>query len=141
MEELQINWMAFATAVVAQMIVGYLWFHPAVMGKIWARSLGKTYEDLTPKNPAVTYGIAFLLTLLFTMFLVANVTGPGQEDLKFHTFQHGIVHAITLALMILLPVFGTPALFEKRDWRWVLVHVGYWFCRIGVAAGILSYWR
>ena len=33
MEEMQINWMAFATAVVAQMIVGYLWFHPAVMGK------------------------------------------------------------------------------------------------------------
>ena len=75
------------------------------------------------------------------MFLVNNVTGLGNEDLKFHTFKHGIFHAIILTLMIMLPVFGTPALFEKRDWRWVMVHVGYWFCRIGAAAGILSYWR
>jgi hypothetical protein len=69
------------------------------------------------------------------------VTGPGQEDVKFHTFQHGVAHAILLSIMVMLPVFGTPALYEKRSWSWTLCHVGYWFVRMAVAGGILSLWR
>ena len=145
MEEMNINWLAFAVAVVAQMVVGYLWFHPSVMGKVWAKANGIDIKDMKPKNAGVTYGITILLTLFFTMWLTINVTGPGQDVApdghSFHTFQHGLGHAILITFFIMIPVFGTPALFEKRGWGWFIVHVGYWFLRMAVAFGILSAWR
>lgn len=142
---MEMNWLAFAAAVVAQIVIAYLWFHPSVMGKIYAKSRGITVDELAPKNPAVTYGVTILLTLLYTLFIASWVTGPGQDIApdghSYHTFQHGLVHAIVFLLMVLAPVLGTPAMFEKRGWNWVFVQLGYWFVRTIAAAGILSMWR
>ncbi len=135
------NWAAYAVAVVAQMVIGFIWFHPSVMGKMWAKANGISIDDMKPSNPGMTYGLTILYTLLFTMFLTVNVLGPGQEDVKYHTFQHGVAHAVALTLMIMIPVIGTPMLYEKRSWGWFIVHVGYWFLRMAVAMGILSLWR
>jgi hypothetical protein len=138
---MEINWIAYAVAVVAQMVIGFLWFHPAVMGKMWARANGVTVEEMKPTNPGLTYGLTILYTLVFTFWLAINVTGPGQEDLKYHTFQHGIAHATFLTIMVIIPVIGTPALYEKKKFGWMVVQVGYWFIRMAVAQGILSLWR
>jgi Protein of unknown function (DUF1761) len=140
--EMHINWLAYAAAVAAQMVIGYLWFHPAVLGRTWAKANGQSYEDMMKsQNMGITLGVTIVLTLLFTFWLNLNVTGAGQEDPRFYTFQHGIGHAVALTLFVMLPVFGTPGMFEKRGWGWVLLHTGYWFCRMVVAAGILSLWR
>jgi Protein of unknown function (DUF1761) len=143
--DMDFNWAAYGVAVLAQMIIGFIWFHPAVMGKMWAASTGMTLEDMKPKNPALTYGLTTLYTLLITMFMMVNVVGPGQdatpEGHSFHTFQHGAFHAIILTIMVVIPMIGTPALFEKKGFKYMLVQVGYWFVRMAVAMGILSVWR
>lgn len=143
--EMHINWAAFAVAVVAQMLVGMIWFNPKVMGKTWARVNGLDVNNMMPEKPGLTYGITFILTIMFTFWLMINVTGPGQDTApdghSFHTFQHGLAHAALLSIMVMLPVFGAPGLFEKRGWGWILVHTGYWFFRMAVGAGILSAWR
>ncbi len=145
MEEMHINWAAYGLAVVAQIIIGYIWFHPSVMGKMWAKANGIEIKDIMPKNPGMAYGLSILLTLFFTMFMVTNVTGPGQDTApdghSYHTFQHGIAHAIVMTLMIIVPIFGTLALFTKKNWAWFIVQTGYWFLRMFVAFGILSAWR
>jgi hypothetical protein len=141
MEDMQINWLAYAVAVVAQIVIGFLWFHPSVMGKTWAKANGITIEDMKPSNPGMTYGLTILYTLIFTFWLLINVTGPGQEDIQYHTFKHGLGHAALLTGFVILPVIGTPGLFEKKSKAWVFVHVGYWFLRMAVAQGILSMWR
>ena len=142
---MNINWAAFAVAVMAQMVVGYIWFHPAVMGKMWAKANGFDINDSKPKNMGMTVGVTLLLTVFFTLFLMVNVAGPGQDVApdghSYITFQHGVAHAAILSIMVMLPVFATPALYEKKGWNYVLVHVGYWFCRMAVGAGILSAWR
>jgi len=145
MEEMKMNWVAYAVAVVAQMIIGYLWFHPAVMGKRWAQANGKTIDEMKPKNPGMVYGLTILYTVLNTMFLMINVTGPGQDTApdghSYHTFQHGIVHAVIFMILVVLPVIGSPALHEGKSKGWMLVQMGYWFVRLIVAFGILSLWR
>jgi hypothetical protein len=141
MQEFHMNWGAFAVAVIAQIIIGYLWFHPSVLGRTWARANGIAIEEMKPKNPGVVYVLTILYTLLITFWLAINVAGPGQEEEKYHTFQHGIGHAIGLTIMVILPVIGTPGLYEKKSAAWTLVHVGYWFVRMAVAQGILSLWR
>jgi hypothetical protein len=145
MEQMHMNWAAYAVAVVAQMIFGYLWFHPSVMGKMWAKANGVNVEDMKPKNPAMVYGLTILYTLIFTFWLMINVTGPGQDTHpdghSFHTFQHGVSHAILLTIMVIIPVLGTPALFEGKKTGWMVVQVGYWFIRMAIAQGIISLWR
>lgn len=134
-----INWMAFALAVIAQMFIGFIWYHPAVMGKTYAKSLGISYENMKPNNPGLAYGLMIVFTLFFTFFMHTNVTGHGHEDVKYHTFQHGFAHAGFLGLLVLIPILGTLANFENRGWGWFLTHLGHWVLRIGVAGGILSY--
>ena len=141
MEQMHLNWIAYAVAVIVQMMIGYIWFHPSVMGKMWVQACGKSIDEIRPKKPGMTYGLTIVYTLLNTLFLMLNVVGPGQEDVKFHTFQHGLFHAVLFTLMVTLPVLGTPALHEGRPKGWMVVQLGYWFVRISVAMGILSLWR
>jgi hypothetical protein len=145
MEEMHFNWAAYAVAVVAQMIVGYIWYNPAVMGKMWAQTNGIDEKDMQPKNMGMAVGLSVVLTLLFTMWLMINVTGPGQDTApdghSYHTFMHGFAHAVILSIMIMIPVYGMPAIYERRGMKWFLIHVGHWFLRMVVGAGILSAWR
>ena len=146
MEEMHINWAAMAAAFVAQMVIGYAWFHPSLMGTMWAKANGKSIDELKPKNPGMVYGFTALYTVFFTFFLMTNVTLGAEQDVapdghSFHTFQHGIAHAVMLTLLVILPVIGTPALHTGRTKNWMVVQMGYWFVRVAVAAGILSLWR
>lgn len=139
--EMQINWLAMAAAIIVQMVVGFLWFHPSVMGNMWAKANNTTVEGMKPKNPGMVYGLTTLYTILYTLFLYINVAGFGQEDPKFHTFQHGLAHAGIMTVLVLIPVLGTPALFEGRKKEFMIVQIGYWFLRTALAMGILSLWR
>jgi hypothetical protein len=136
---MQLNWMAYAVAVIAQLIIGFLWFHPKVLGNVWSRSSGMDAESMRPTPLA--YALNILFTLMFTFWLAVNVTGFGQEDSRYHTFQHGLAHATLLTIMVIIPVIGTPAVFEKRKASYVLLRAAYWFVRMAVAQGILSLWR
>jgi hypothetical protein len=138
---MELNWMAYVAAVIAQLVIGFIWFHPAVLGKMWARSINMPIEEMKPARPAVTYGLTILYTLIFTFWLAVNVTGFGQEPERYHTFQHGLAHATLLTIMVITPVLGTPALYENKKASWMFVQVGYWFVRMAVAQGILSLWR
>jgi hypothetical protein len=138
---MEMNYLAFAAAVVAQMVIGFVWFHPKVMGEFWAKANGKTLEELMPAPSPMMMITTIIYTLLFTMFLTFNVTGAGQEAIEFHTAKHGLFHAVVMTIMVMLPVFGTPGLYEKRGWNWILCHIGYWFLRMAVAMAILSAWR
>ena len=144
--EMHVNWAAYAVAVVAQILIGILYFHPAVMGKTWANAIGADVKSMKPSNPGMTYGLTIVLTLLITMFMVINVTGPGQETdpndgHSYVTFGHGVVHGLILTIMVIIPVFGTVALYDRKSFTWFAVQTGYWFLRLVVGLGILSAWR
>lgn len=78
---------------------------------------------------------------------------PGSELAKWveyyntnlatsnHNFKHGMFHGIMLSLMIVLPVFATNALFERKGFKYVLVNAGYWLVCIAIIGGIVAAWR
>lgn len=138
---MEFNWMAIGAAIIAQMAIGYLYFHPSVMGNKWAAANGKTLDEMKPENMGLTMGLTILFTFLFTTFLAVNVTGPGQEAIEFHTIKHGLFHALVLAITVVMPMFGTQGMYEKRSWNWIFIQTGYWFSRMAVAQAILSFWR
>ncbi len=141
MEDFHVNWLAVAAATLTPMIVGFIWYHPKVLGGVWMKANGLTEDDLKGRNMGLIFGGALALAFMLALFLMLNVTGFGQEDERFHTFKHGLGHGLLLTFLVVLPLFGTNALFEKRSWSWLLVNVGYWWLTLSIALGILSAWR
>lgn len=140
----EFNWPAVLVAAIVPMVIGFLYYHPKVVGGAWMKANGFTLEGMNPPKP-VLYGIALLLSFMLAMYMSLNVTGPGQDTApdghSFATFGHGVVHGVLINLTVLLPVLGTLSIFEKRGWNWVFVNMGYWIITLSVMGGILSAWR
>ena len=59
---------------------------------------------------------------------------------NFRTFKHGALHGIMGALFIVLPVFGTSAVWEQRSFKYVAIHVGYWMVCMALIGGVICQW-
>jgi hypothetical protein len=46
-----------------------------------------------------------------------------------------------MTLFVVLPTLGTNALFEQKNWKYILINVGYWALTLSVMGGIISLWR
>lgn len=145
MEEMHINFLAVLVAALVPMIVGFVYYHPKVLGGAWMRANGFTLESVGTGPKPIMFGVALVLSFLLSFWLCANVTGPGQQTApdghSYATFGHGVVHGIIISILVLLPVLGTQSIFEKRGWNWVFVNLGYWLVSLSIMGGLLSAWR
>ncbi|HRG68092.1 MAG TPA: DUF1761 domain-containing protein [Saprospiraceae bacterium] len=143
--EPQLNMMAVLVASLIPMIMGFIYYHPKVMGNAWMKSNGFTQESLGNGPKPIWYLVSLVLSFLFAVKFALEVTGPGQDVApdghSYVTFQHGMAHGIINTIMIILPIFGTLTIFEKRSWTWAFVNIGYWSLCLIVMQGILSAWR
>lgn len=138
------NFLAVAVTALVPMIIGFVYYHPSVLGGSWMKANGFTMEGMTPPKP-ILYLAALAMSFLLSMFVCLNVTGPGQDVApdghSYATFGHGAVHGVLMSLFVAFPILGTMSIFEKRGWHWAFVNFGYWLLTLVVMAGILSAWR
>ena len=53
------------------------------------------------------------------------------------TFSHGAVHGGILAIMGIFPIIAINSLFERRGWKYIFVHTGYWFISLILMGGVI----
>lgn len=139
------NMLSVAIAALVPMIMGFIYYHPKVMGSAWMKANGFTAESMGTGPKPVWYLVAFIFSFMLALKLCLDVTAPGQEVApdghSYVTFQHGIAHGIFNTILIILPILGTLCIFERRTWSWVFVNVGYWGITLMIMQGILSAWR
>jgi hypothetical protein len=59
-----------------------------------------------------------------------------------YNFKHGAVHGgMLLGLFMVLPIFATNALFERRGFKYVAINAGYWIVCLALMGGILAAWH
>ncbi len=156
----------FSTALIP-MIIGAIWYHPAVLGKAWMAASGVTDEQLKGGNMAIIFGVSILFSLMLAAMipmlvihqsgLVSMMMGePGipadpmsNPDYKFmfdkyghnfRTFKHGAFHGILSAVFFALPVLGIQAMFERRSGKYIFIHLGYWVITFVLMGGIICQW-
>jgi hypothetical protein len=56
---------------------------------------------------------------------------------EFRTFKHGAFHGTISAILIALPLIAINALFEKRGFKYILIHVGYWLVTFILIGGVI----
>lgn len=156
------SYLYFLVALIP-MVVGFVYYHPAVMGKAWMKSNGFTMKDLEGGNMALIMGGAYFFSLLLAVAMTNVVihqaggagmflTGAGEftpEDAKafselmatygnrYRTFSHGALHGAFLAIMLALPIIAIKSNFERRGWKYSAIHFGYWLIALILMGGTL----
>ena len=134
------NWLSLLIASFIPMLLGFVYYHKALFGNAWMKSLGMTEEDLQGANMGKIFGISFVCAFFIAVFMCANVNGPGQEGaaVEFDTLKHGMGHGLIIGLMLITPVFITNGLFERQNWTSMLINAGYWILCLILMGGVVD---
>lgn len=141
----KMNMLSVAVATLIPMIVGFIYYHPKVAGGLWMKANGFTLESIGKGPKPILYVGALVLAFFLALFCHGNVTGPDQwtaaDGHSYVTFGHGLLHGLGNTILVVLPILGTMAIFEKRNWQWLVVNCLYWLITLALMCGILSAWR
>lgn len=163
------NMIAVIVASIIPLLIGFIYYHPKVFGNTWMKTTGLTEEMLKKGNMPLIFGISlvfsFMLSLMMTGLVIhqsalssllqgypeASKEGAkiqlllnGQDiDYKnlFRTFKHGVLHGIISAIFIALPILGINSLFERKSFKYIFLHLGYWIITLGIMGGIICAWQ
>ena len=91
----QINWLAVLLAFVSSMVIGFVWYMPAVLGRRWMQAIGKTEDDLKNIDGGAGIWVPMMLAAAVTSILLAILL----RALDINTFWAGAVFALIIAVV------------------------------------------
>ncbi len=105
-------------AAVSAFALGGVWYSPLLFGKAWQQAAGLSDAQLKSGNPAVVFGLSFVLSLVaafvFGMFLGPHPAMPLALGAGF-----------SAGLCWVAASFGINYLFERRSLKLFLINGGY----------------
>ena len=130
----EINYWALLGAAVANLVLGFVWYHPSVFGTTWMNLVGispQSMEEGKKRMPMAMVGG------LITAFIMAYVL--AHFGIAWGVFD--VIGAFELAFWIWLGFIATTqlgvVLWERRPWKLFLINTGYSLASLVVAAVIL----
>lgn len=161
-----INWIVLLLTGLVPMILGFIWYHPAVCGNSWMNAAGLTEDKLKGGNMALIFGLSYVFSIMLALALWSMVVhqnhvysillnepgfgDPNSEIMQyvsafmekygnnFRTFKHGAFHGFIAGIFLVFPLFATNALFERKSWKYIFINTGYWTLTLLFMGGILS---
>jgi hypothetical protein len=141
--ELGINMTAIAIAVVANFILGFLWYTP-LFGKAWGKEMGFD-PNMKPDNSVMIKGMAFMVigNILFAWVFAHNIAAwsfvPGMSE------QGNMANALSAAIFTWLGFYLPGELggtvWENKSWKLFAINTGYHLASLLLVAFILTYWK
>ena len=163
------NFLAITVASIIPLLIGFIYYHPKTFGNAWMKSTGLTEELLKKGNMPLIFGVTLLFSFMLSMMLTSMVIhqfgltsllqghpDAAKEGAKiqlllngqdidytnlFRTFKHGALHGVLSAIFIALPILGINALFERKSFKYIFLHLGYWVITLGIMGGIICAWQ
>lgn len=155
-------YMVFVIALIP-LIVGAVYYNPKVVGGLWMKVNGFTEESLQGANMLVIFSLVYLFSVLIAFILIgivihqSSVTSLFANDLgdtssagyitytsmmaeygdRHRSFGHGAMHGAIFALFMVFPLISIVSLFERRGWKYIFVHTGYWLISLVLMGGML----
>lgn len=141
--ELKINFLAIIVAVIANFILGSIWYMP-LFGKIWGKEMGYDSDVKPDKNPmykGMLYMVLgnFLFAWVFAHNLGAWQFVPGMDQMG--TFSIALSSAFFTWLGFYFPGHLSATVWERKSWKLFAINGGYDLVSLLVVALILSYWN
>ncbi len=140
MEAIQINMIAILVAVVANFVLGFLWYTP-LFGKAWAKEMGFDLS-VKPSGGEMAKGMiimvigSFFLAYVFAHNMAAWSFVPGSAEMG--ATANILNSAIFTWLGFYLPVDIGTVTWEKKSWKLFGINTGYHLAMLLVTAIILT---
>jgi hypothetical protein len=135
MEQIYINHWAVLTCAIANLVLGAIWYSPLLFYKAWMKENNFTDKDIKKVNPAKTYSITLLLSVIIS-YNLAFFFGDVKTDMVWGTTA-GFLAGFGFSALI----FSVVALFEQRSWKYILINGGYITIYFTLIGFILGTWR
>jgi hypothetical protein len=130
----EVNWIAVALCGVSSLVLGGLWYSPALFARSWQTAAGLSDEDAKSGNMALIFGGAFLLSLVaaavFALFLGREMSVGAATAAGF-----------SAGLCWVAASYGISYSFERRPLKLWLINGGYHtlqFTLFGLILGLMS---
>lgn len=130
----EVNWIAVGLCAVSSLVLGAIWYSPALFARQWQTAAGLSEEQASSGNMGVIFGMAFLLSLVaaavFAMFLGKEMSLGAATAAGF-----------AAGLCWVAASYGINYLFERRPMRLWLINGGYHtlqFTLFGLILGLMS---
>lgn len=163
---LEFNWLVILATSLVPLLVGMIYYSGHVMGNAWMKASGMTAADAQGVNMIKISLYTLLMGLFLAVFMIPatlhinhvfsliSQPGGGPPDPNsagyadamafiskyggnFRTFKHGAFHGIISALFCAWPVIAVASFFERKSWRYIAVHLGYWVLCFAIMGGIV----
>lgn len=160
------NLLVLLAAAIVPTVIGFIWYNPKVFGNAWMKAAGLTEEKLKVGNMPLIYGLSFVLSFLLAfsmapmvihqfgvMGMLEGAMRPESATAAEATalfkslmetygsnhrhFGHGALHGAMTALLLVLPIMGTNAMFERKSFKYVAINAGYWMLTLALMGGIV----
>lgn len=135
MMEWDVNYWAALVSVVAAMVIGAIYYSPAVAGRAWMAAIGKTPEEIKANNKPSLYAVTAVLALLQATVLSAVISWAGDV-----TLVGGALIGLLLWVGMALPVISNTFIFEGRKMVNHVISSGYYLITLVVMGGIIGAW-
>lgn len=165
---MQFNWYILFLTALIPLVVGAIWYSPLLFANAWMKTTGKTEEELKKGNMPLIFGLTYLFGIMLSMGMMVMVihqmhigsifaddkamADPNSavsiyvKDFmtnyghKFRTFKHGAFHGVLGGFFLALPIVAVIALFERRSFKYIAIHVGYWVLTMALIGGCICQW-
>ena len=135
MENVIINHLAVFTCAIFNLILGALWYSPALFYQAWKSENGLTDERLQKANPLKMHGTAFVLALLMS-YNLAFFLGDAETNVTW-----GLTAGFLTGFGWCAAIFTIIAIYEQKSWKYIAINAGYIIIYFTVIGGILGAWR
>jgi hypothetical protein len=140
-----------AISALFPLIIGMIWYNPKVFGTAWLRVNNFDADKMKEGfNMPLVFGLTFVFGLFVSMMLAGIVIHQmgffsmlqknfkdagvqadfmsmmGKYGNDFRTFKHGMLHGTIMGIGMALPIIAINAMFERRGFKYVMIHTGFW---------------
>jgi len=158
-----INFYMFFIAGLIPIAIGFVYYHEKLFGNAWMKENNFTKEGLQKGNFGMILGVSYLFSVMMAFIMSSFVihqggvfsmlypdileSGSAAQTLfnelmtdygdRSRSFTHGMIHGWMVTIFFVLPIIGINALFERRSWKYILIHVGYWAICLALMGGVI----
>jgi hypothetical protein len=130
-----VNWLAIAASVIANFVIGGLWYSPSLFVRPWLKMSGVNKQVFDAGLPKALLG-DLLSAIAMSVVLNQVMRWSGAIDL-----ESGLLVSVVVWAGFVASVLLTQVTYEHRPFAFFAISAGYRFATLMVMGVILSIWR
>ena len=131
-----VNYLAVLVAAIVNMVIGAVWFMPAVFGSRWMRYTGLTSEGIANTPHMWASYLGALVGSVLVAYAVARIAAYAAAE---SVTDASILMLLIWAGLVLVPL-SDEALWERRPVGLFVLSGARWFVALAVITAIVALW-